>query len=823
METSGWQKVNQVLGSLRTGKVGDQCETIVKLPSVFEEYPFPILIDAVFLKLGDMFRECNNNFIRFCILKVILSTAQHHNKISGKEIFLRPVLSVIHSNDAVARSITLRVLGVSASLFPEKKNVLHAIVRGLDSHMELERDAALFACKQYASMSQDVSKTVVPKLEELLTSLSTTESLKIKILDVFQSMDYDLETSIQIRNLCFKLMRDQATERVTDGCLRALTQMMLSTLSSPREVIELLLSTAEGEMRKGVRCSAFRCLEKIAAAQSELLNQEDVMRLVELVGDDGGEILCRISSSPAKQLLTPHTLETLSSKLGTAPLSSAVAIYQICATMMPTQHSQIHFYPLLVRTINSRDTSLVRRLLLSLSKQDSVNTTLLFTLLSTSTMDVFIELCYCLSSLKGSVVLDGEQVTTILSTCDLEKGCYFVKLVTVLYGQCDGGLRTVINDQVAGFVGRLAREGRRWSMYCIMRIAMCHGVYKVALKVIGLLRESLLHPYSQNFFKSLEMVCCAELSNELKECISLYDQALLSVKCCKNSALTHFQSDLISLRLRLLKIYLQLRNLSNIAAMNMTDDSANFAPTLRFIGGQVSNLIDEVRELESRMIDAKPRDNLKEFLLICNILSVLCSRDPNDMPAVSKRSNTPSQISQTLTIIKETPESLSSISFIKQTVTNFLSQSFALPYFYFVQEQNTSISLATSPAIDQGIIKIAGGCNLLLTLEAVVRGNSDRIKSVLVSVTCEKAANKGGANKEEGASSLLYDKEVALVKGYLKLELDVNVQSFADVYSINAKAVDFHDALWNVGSNLSFRVKCDDSVLSKSQMAKAYV
>ena len=167
---------------------------------------------------------------------MILSTAQHHNKISGQDIFLRPVLSVSHSNDAVARAITLRVLGVSASLFPEKKNVLHCIVRGLDSHMELERDAALFACKQYAAMSQDVCKTVVPKLEELLTSLSSTETLKIKILDVFQSMNYDLETSEQVRCVCWRLLEDQATERITDGCLRTLTQMVLSTLSSPRGV-----------------------------------------------------------------------------------------------------------------------------------------------------------------------------------------------------------------------------------------------------------------------------------------------------------------------------------------------------------------------------------------------------------------------------------------------------------------------------------------------------------------------------------------------------------------------------------------------------------
>ena len=287
METSGWQKVNQVLGSLRTCKVGEQCENIVKLPTVFEDYPFPILIDAAFLKLGDMFRECNNNFIRFCILKVIVSSSQHHSKVTGKEIFLRPVLSVMHSNDAVARAITLRVLGVCASLFPEKRNVLHSVVRGLDSHMELERDAALFACKQYAAMSQDVSKTVVPKLGELMASLSTTEALKIKILDVFESMNYDLETCCQVRKLCLDMLREQSTERITAGCLKTLTEMMLSTLSSPRETLDLLLELAAHEPRKAVRCSALRCLEVVAGAQPGLITRADVQRLATMTEDSG--------------------------------------------------------------------------------------------------------------------------------------------------------------------------------------------------------------------------------------------------------------------------------------------------------------------------------------------------------------------------------------------------------------------------------------------------------------------------------------------------------------------------------------------------------
>ena len=112
----------------------------------------------------------------------------------------------------------------------------------------------------------------------------------------------------------------------------------------------------------------------------------------------------------------------------------------------------------------------------------------------------------------------------------------------------------------------------------------------------------------------------------------------------------------------------------------------------------------------------------------------------------------------------------------------------------------------------------------MLTVEAVVRGNSARIKNVMVCITCDKAASSvKGTVKEEGGSIVLCNREVPLVKGYLKLELAVDVQSFADVYTVNAKAVDFNDAMWNVGSTVSFRVKCDDSVLSKSQMAKAYV
>lgn len=49
--------VVSVVVGLRSNKAGEQCEAIVRFPRLFEKYPFPILINSAFLKLGDVFRN----------------------------------------------------------------------------------------------------------------------------------------------------------------------------------------------------------------------------------------------------------------------------------------------------------------------------------------------------------------------------------------------------------------------------------------------------------------------------------------------------------------------------------------------------------------------------------------------------------------------------------------------------------------------------------------------------------------------------------------------------------------------------------------------
>ena len=56
--------------NLRCGRLGEQAEAIVRFPSLFTKYPFPILINSALLKLADVFRQ-GSNFLRLCVLRYL--------------------------------------------------------------------------------------------------------------------------------------------------------------------------------------------------------------------------------------------------------------------------------------------------------------------------------------------------------------------------------------------------------------------------------------------------------------------------------------------------------------------------------------------------------------------------------------------------------------------------------------------------------------------------------------------------------------------------------------------------------------------------------
>ncbi|KAI4801566.1 hypothetical protein KUCAC02_019453 [Chaenocephalus aceratus] len=121
---------------LRSTKLGEQCEAVVLFPKLFQKYPFPILINSAFLKLADIFRL---------------------------------------GNDPVARAITLRMLGSLASIIPDRKNAHHSIRQSLDSHDNVEVEAAIYAAASFSAQSKDFAAGICKVSSEMIQALDTPQ------------------------------------------------------------------------------------------------------------------------------------------------------------------------------------------------------------------------------------------------------------------------------------------------------------------------------------------------------------------------------------------------------------------------------------------------------------------------------------------------------------------------------------------------------------------------------------------------------------------------------------------------------------------------
>ncbi|CAB1340469.1 unnamed protein product [Coregonus sp. 'balchen'] len=243
---------------LRSGKLGEQCEAVVLFPKLFQKYPFPILINSAFLKLADIFR-LGNNFLRLCVLKVTQQSEKHLEKILNVDEFVKRVFSVIHSNDPVARAITLRMLGSLATIIPERKNAHHSVHQSLDSHDNVEVEAAIFASACFSAQSKDFAAGICNKISEMIQGLDTPVDLKLKLIPMLQHMHHNASLASSSREL--------------------LQQLVTSYPSTP--MLQLLLQYLKDDPRKAVKRLAIQDLKLLAKKAPHLWNRENTQTLCE--------------------------------------------------------------------------------------------------------------------------------------------------------------------------------------------------------------------------------------------------------------------------------------------------------------------------------------------------------------------------------------------------------------------------------------------------------------------------------------------------------------------------------------------------------------
>uniref|UniRef100_A0A1I8Q617 Integrator complex subunit 7 n=1 Tax=Stomoxys calcitrans TaxID=35570 RepID=A0A1I8Q617_STOCA len=264
------QDANTVLTELdkglRSTKIGVQCEAIVRFPRLFEKYPFPILINSSFLKLAEFFLN-GSNLLRFWVLRVCQQSENHLDKILSIDAFVKRIFMVIHSNDPVARALTLRKLGAVSRVIPEKQQVHHALRRALDSHDTVEVEAAIYASGQFAAQSRSFAISMCSKISDMIESLQIPVPMKLQLIPVLRHMHHDANTAALVKKLCLNLLPKYPAESFVVAIFASLTELSARTLTGVPDQVSLLLEAISNDQRKPVRAQALNSLNKLAEKQ----------------------------------------------------------------------------------------------------------------------------------------------------------------------------------------------------------------------------------------------------------------------------------------------------------------------------------------------------------------------------------------------------------------------------------------------------------------------------------------------------------------------------------------------------------------------------
>ncbi|XP_057376792.1 integrator complex subunit 7-like [Daphnia carinata] len=268
---------------LRSVKIGEQCEAIVRFPRLFEKYPFPILINSALLKLAEVFRT-GTNFPRLCVLRVCQQSEKHLDKILNVDEFVKRIFTVIHSNDPIARSLALRTLGSMAIIISDRKSVHHSIRDSLDSHDAVELEAAIYAASKFAAQSRTFSVNMCSKIAEMIQGLATPVNIKLKLIPILQYMHHDAHTAAMVRRLCAQLLPSYPAQNFVCVTLHTLTLLASETLVEiPQQLLLLLEYLCDS--RRGVQAQVLSDLKILAVKGAHLWTTSNVDGLIDLLLD----------------------------------------------------------------------------------------------------------------------------------------------------------------------------------------------------------------------------------------------------------------------------------------------------------------------------------------------------------------------------------------------------------------------------------------------------------------------------------------------------------------------------------------------------------
>ncbi|KAM3718923.1 Integrator complex subunit [Dirofilaria immitis] len=290
--TKSHMTLNTLEKGLRSRVLHEKMATIVNMTTFLRENPFPFFVNAAVLRLCEAFRdECNE--LRLCIVRVVGECSTELRLVFSNDEVARRVLKVSHSNDPLARSLTLQVLAKLASVVAENKQIHHLVVSSIDSEEAQERLSAIVATEAFVAVSRSFSQTVFEKLCITFLSPLISPTTKIGLVGVFANMQADVEIIMKVFALGERILNEAYNQQLMLALINSLTTLAVSCKFAVSELLTLLIEKLKISKENRTLCVAILYNIKRLSSAAHMLTKSHMHDLLSF-GDTLTDDLIRV-------------------------------------------------------------------------------------------------------------------------------------------------------------------------------------------------------------------------------------------------------------------------------------------------------------------------------------------------------------------------------------------------------------------------------------------------------------------------------------------------------------------------------------------------
>ncbi|XP_025733685.1 integrator complex subunit 7 isoform X3 [Callorhinus ursinus] len=233
------------------------------------------------------------------------------------------------------RRCETKMLGSLASIIPERKNAHHSIRQSLDSHDNVEVEAAVFAAANFSAQSKDFAVGICNKISEMIQGLATPVDLKLKLIPILQHMHHDAILASSARQLLQQLVTSYPSTKMVIVSLHTFTLLAASSLVDTPKQIQLLLQYLKNDPRKAVKRLTIQDLKLLANKTPHTWSRENIQALCECALQTPYDSLklgmLSVLSTLSGTIAIKHYFSIASGNVGSSPRSSdLVRLAQEC-------------------------------------------------------------------------------------------------------------------------------------------------------------------------------------------------------------------------------------------------------------------------------------------------------------------------------------------------------------------------------------------------------------------------------------------------------------------------------------------------------------